>query len=99
MATEKEKIEAKREQWDTDLEFILTEWEGKTNPMLGAFRVAARHKQISNIIRMVKDKAHRQGYEEGRREGVKTATSEALINELVERGYTKVERLRTFAMW
>lgn len=35
---------------EKDLEYILTEWEGKSNPLMGAFRVKARMDKIMPLF-------------------------------------------------
>ena len=39
-----------------DLEFILTEWEGDTNALLGAVRVNARLDRITPILTAIAEK-------------------------------------------
>ena len=54
------KLSQPNEQWEKDLEFILTEWEGKSNPLMGALRVVERKKRLSAFISKVVASARSQ---------------------------------------
>jgi len=43
-----------------DLEFILTEWEGDTNALLGAVRVNARLDRITPILTAIAEKTREE---------------------------------------
>ena len=43
-----------------DLEFILTEWEGDTNALLGAVRVSARLDRITPILIAIAEKTREE---------------------------------------
>ena len=57
-----------KEQWERDLEYILTEWENGTNPMLGVVRVASRKKILGDFVRHLIGQSYFEGYTKGREE-------------------------------